>query len=83
MVSNSAMFPDLNFVDYVMAILGLLLCFKRAAEMERYYHLRVVIFTSIFGAIVVFLLLAVGAAFDDHFQYDYYEGPDHFTESEM
>lgn len=77
------MFPDFNFVDYVMLLLGLLLCFKRAAEMERYHHLKVIIFTSIFGAIAVVLLLAVSAAFDDNFQYDYYEGPDHFTESEM
>ena len=75
------MFPDLNFVDYVMILLGLLVCFKRVAEMERYHHLRVIIFTSIFGAIVVFLLLAVSARFD--VQYDYYEGPDRFTESEM
>jgi hypothetical protein len=65
------MFPDLNFVDYVMLLFGLLLCFKRVAEMERYYHLRVIIFTSIFGAMVVFLLLAFGAMLEDHFRYDY------------
>jgi len=75
------MFPDFNFVDYVMVLLGLLLCFKRVAEMERYHDLRVIIFTSIFGAIVVFLLLAVAARFEFH--YDYFQGPDYFTVSEM
>ncbi len=65
------MFPDFNFVDYVMVLLGLLLCFKKAAEMERYHHLKVIIFTSIFGAIVVILLLGVGSAFDNNWQYDY------------
>jgi len=65
------MFPDFNFVDYVMVLLGLLLCFKKAAEMERYHHLKVIIFTSIFGTIVVFLLLAVSSAFDNNWQYDY------------
>jgi hypothetical protein len=77
------MFPDFNFVDYVMILLGLLLCFKRVAEMERYHELRVIIFSSIFGVIVVFLLLAFGSTLDDHFQHGCHPGPDHFTESEM
>ena len=63
------MFPDLNFVDYVMVLLGLLLCFKKAAEMERYHYLRVIILTSIFSVIVVLFLLELGSMFDES-QYD-------------
>ncbi len=76
------MFPDLNFVDYVMVLFGGLLCIKRVAEMER-YHLRVIIISSILGTILLLFFLAFVSALDDHFQYDYYKGPDHFTESEM
>jgi len=63
------MFPDFNFVDYVMILLGVLWCFKRVAEMERYYGLRIIVLTSILGAVVVFLLLAFASAIDDRYQY--------------
>jgi len=77
------MFPDLNFIDYVMMLFGGLLCFKRVAEMERYHNLRIIILSSILGAILLLFFVAFASAFDDQFQYDYYEGPDHFTVSEM
>jgi hypothetical protein len=77
------MFPDLNFVDYVMIIFGGLLCFKRVAEMERYHNLRIIVLSSILATILFLFFVSVASALDDHFQYDYYEGPDHFTVSEM
>ena len=77
------MFPDLNFVDYVMVLLGGVLCFKRVAEMERYYNLRVIILSSIVGAILLLFLVAFVSALDDQWQYDYFESTDHFTVSEM
>lgn len=77
------MFPDLNIVDYVMVLVGGFLCFKKVAEMERYYNLRVVILCSIVGAILLLFLVALVSALDDQWQYDcYYEGTDHFTVSE-
>ena len=82
-VSKSAMFPDLNFVDCVMILLGALFLVKKVAEMERYYHLRIIILTSIFGMIVVLFFIALVSALDDQWQYDYYEGADHFTMSEI
>jgi hypothetical protein len=63
------MFPDFNFVDYVMVLLGFLLCFKRVAEMERYYGLRIIVLTSILGAVAVFLLFVFASALDDKYQY--------------
>ena len=82
-VSNSAMFPDLNFVDYVVIIFGGLLCFKRVAEMERYHNLKIIVLSSILATILLLFFVAFASALDDHFQYDCYDGPDHFTESEM
>ena len=76
------MFPDFNFVDYVVIFFGVLLCLKRVAQMERYHYLRVIILTSIFGVIVVLFLIALGSTFDYRFQDDYYESADHFTLSE-
>ena len=72
------MFPDFNFVDCVMMLLGLLLCLKRVAQMERYHNLRVVIFTSIFGVIVVFSIIAFRSTLYNQFQYDYSEGTDQY-----
>ena len=81
-VSNSAMFPDFNFVDgLIILVLGFLLCFKRVAEMERYHQLRVIILTAIFGAVVVLFLMGLGSAFDDDLQYDC--PPEHFCQTEM
>ena len=56
------MFPDFNFVDYLMMLLGILLCFKRVAEMERYLGLRVFVLTSILAAIVIFFFVAFDSA---------------------
>jgi len=75
------MFPDFNFVDYVMILLGVLLCFTRVAEMERYHDLRVIILTSILGAFVVLFMFALGSTFDD--PYSEYSGPAYFCESPM
>jgi hypothetical protein len=75
------MFPDFNFVDYVMILLGVLLCFKRVAEMERYHDLRVIVLTSILGVSVVLFMFALGSTFDD--PYYEYSGPAYFCESPM
>ena len=76
------MFPGLNFVDYVIILFGVLLCFKRVAEMERYHDLRVVILTAIVGAFVVFFLLAFAVALDEPLPYDC-QCADQFTLSEI
>jgi len=51
------MFSNLNFFDYVIILPGLLLCFKRVAEMERYHLVRVVLLTSILSFIPIFFFL--------------------------
>lgn len=75
------MFPDLNFVDYVMILLGALLLCKRVAEMERYHDLKIIILTSIFGTVLMLFFLAFISTFDNWPLCE--PGPDHFTESEM
>ena len=47
------MFSNLNFFDYVIILPGLLLCFKRVAEMERYHLVRVVLLTSILSIVLL------------------------------
>jgi len=64
-VSNTAMFSDFNFVDYVVIFFGVLLTLKRVAQMERYHYLRVIILTSIFGVILVLFVLELGSMFDE------------------
>ena len=73
------MFPDLNFVDYVMALIGILLLVKRVAELEWSHHLKMFILTFILGATLVFFLIAFASAVDN-FQCD---GTDHFTLTEI
>jgi len=51
------MFSNPNFVDYVIILSGVLLCFKRVAEMERYHRVRVVVLTSILSFFVVIFFL--------------------------
>lgn len=74
------MFPDFNFVDCLVMLLGTLLCFKRVAEMERYHGLRVIVLTSILGVVVLLLFLAFGSSLFEP-QYDCY--PAHFCQTEM
>jgi hypothetical protein len=53
------MFPDFNFLDFVIIILlGFILGVKRVAEMERYHTLRVVIVAVVLSFIAGFLFLA-------------------------
>jgi hypothetical protein len=75
------MFPDANFVDYLVILLGVLFCFKKVAEMERHHELRVIILTSILGSILLLFFLWFSwmlnrPSYDD-------SGAEHFTESEM
>lgn len=51
------MLSNLNFLDYVIILSGLLLCFKRLADMERFHVLRVVILTSILSFFVILFFL--------------------------
>ena len=76
------MFSNPNLLDYVMLLFGLLVCFKKVAEMERYHDLRVIILTSIVGAIVLLFFIAFATAFDDAIHYDC-QCADHFTLSEI
>ena len=56
------MFSNFNFFDYVIILSGLLLCFKRVAEMERYHLVRVVVLTSILSFFVI-LFFGFGLTF--------------------
>ncbi len=76
------MFPDLNFVDCVMILLGALFLVKKVAEMERHHDLRVILLTSISGVILALLFIWFSSAFGDHYQDDCIHC-DYFTESEM
>jgi hypothetical protein len=58
------MFSNLNFFDYVIILPGLLLCFKRVAEMERYHLVRVVLLTSILSIVVILLFFRYSLPFD-------------------
>ena len=76
------MFPNFNLIDFVMILLGVLFCFKRVVEMERYHDLRVIILTSVLGALALLGFIAFASTFDEPIQCD---SPcaDHFTLSEM
>ena len=76
------MFSDLNFLDYVIILFGILLCLKRVAEMERYHTLRVVVLSIVLGFVVSFLFLAFAMSLDGPFQYDC-TSDEHFTCTEM
>ena len=80
-VSNSTMFPHFNFVDCLIMLLGLLLCFKRVGEMERFHELRVFILMSMLGGFLLLLLLALGNMSDDSNNFDC--PPEHFCQREM
>lgn len=76
------MFPDFNFVDAVVMFLGVLFCFKKVAEMERYHDLRVIVLTSISGIILLVFFVWFSATLGDTRDYDDSDA-DHFTLSEM
>ena len=75
------MFSNLNFFDYVIILPGLLLCFKRVAEMERYHLVRVVLLTSILSIVLILLFFRYSLPFDP---VELNSGDnDHFTCTEM
>ena len=78
------MFPDFNFLDFVIIILlGFILGVKRVAEMERYHTLRVVILAVVLSSIAGFLFLAFALSINPPFQYDCDGSDGHFTCTEM
>ena len=74
------MFPDPNFVDYIIILFGVLLCFKKVAQIERHHELRILIITSILSAIV--LLFWFGLTFGERI-YNDCPSPEHFCLTEM
>ena len=81
------MFSNLNFFDYVIILSGLLLCFKRVAEMERYHLVRVVVLTSILSFLVILFFLGYclpfgQPGFNPPIQFNG-AGLEHFTCTEM
>ena len=81
------MFSNLNFLDYVIILPGVLICLKRIAEMQRYHVLRVVILTSIFSVIVILFFIGYGLTFGNPgcnppIQLNQ-AGAEHFTCTEM
>lgn len=81
------MFSNLNFFDYVIILSGLLLCFKRVAEMERYHLVRVVVLTSILSFFVILFFLGYCLPFGTPVCTPPIQlnqaGTDHFTCTEM
>jgi hypothetical protein len=65
------MFSSLNFFDYVIIISGVLLCFKRVAEMERWHTLRVLVLSSMLTCIVIVFFVAYGFTFGEPHYFDY------------
>ncbi|HSL54885.1 MAG TPA: hypothetical protein VK868_10850 [Pyrinomonadaceae bacterium] len=79
---KATMFPNPNFADYVIILFGLVFCFKRVAQMERYPDLRDTILTSIVGAILLLFFVGLVSSYDNPVQYDC-ACADHFTLSEF
>ena len=77
------MLSNLNFLDYVIILPGVLICLKRIAEMQRYHILRVVIITSILSIVVIHFFLVFGQTFGIGKQFDCVPDGIHFTETEM
>ena len=78
------MFPDFNFLDFVIIILlGFILCVRRVAQMERYHTLRVVILAVVLSSVAGFLFLAFALALDNPFQSGCNGSDGHFTCTEM
>jgi len=48
------------YADWVIILSGVLLCFKRVAEMERYHMLRVVVLTAILSYFVILFFVGYG-----------------------
>ena len=76
------MFSTFNFLDYVILFSGVILCFKKVAEMERYHRLRVVALTLILSFCVVLVFNCLWLHDGNPILYDGVS-EDHFTLSEI
>ena len=76
------MFSNLNFLDYVIILSGLLLCLKRVAQMERYHLVRVVVLTSILSFFVILFFIGYGLSCGNPLQSNCGDN-DNFTCTEM
>ena len=76
------MFSNLNFLDYIIIISGVILCVKRVAEMERYHTLRVVVLAFVLSSIAGFLFLAFALTLGEPFSSGCVND-EHFTCTEM
>ncbi|HSE16271.1 MAG TPA: hypothetical protein VLB46_04415 [Pyrinomonadaceae bacterium] len=75
------MFANLNFLDYVIILSGIILCLKRVAEMERYHALRVIVLSVVLCFIGGLLFLFFAATFGEPYPFDCL--PEHFCHTEM
>lgn len=53
-------FTAADYADFLIIFSGVLLCFKRVAEMQRYHTLRVVVLTSVLSVFVILFFLGYG-----------------------
>ena len=53
-------FTATDYADFLIILSGVLLCFKRVAEMQRYHTLRVVVLTSILSYFVILFFIGYG-----------------------
>jgi hypothetical protein len=60
----------------VTLVITALLLLKKLADMDRFHALRVVILTSVFSCLIVYVLFVTMGA-DEPFQYDYVEFDNH------
>jgi uncharacterized MnhB-related membrane protein len=66
-------FFDLSaFLNNVTLVITALLLLKKIADMDRYHTLRVVILTSVFSCLIVYMLFVTMGA-NEPYQYDYVE----------
>ena len=53
-------FTAADYADFLIILSGVLLCFKRVAEMQRYHTLRVVVLTSVLSFFVILFFIGYG-----------------------
>jgi len=73
-----------QLLSFALFLIGVGLSLKRAAEMHRYFRVRVVVFTSILTCMVVYLFLVYGFTFGNPpLEYECDPTGQHFCLTEM
>jgi hypothetical protein len=73
-----------QFVSMTLLLIGVMLSLKRAAEMNRFFGLRVAVFTSILACLVLYFFLQFGFTFGNPpIEFDCDPTGQHFCTTEM